>query len=482
MGKDYFADIHTHSTLKTFNSGYPKPQHTIWDDVNHHLGKTAVARLIFNNSKDVAKYSQSNFYELAKGRVRVATVSLYPLEKGFLSLRSLSKAVTSKQARREMLEVITGYAPDAVNYLFNHTDYFEELQAEYRYIEDHQGLSPDGAYAYQIVNNYGELQNVLKADKRNLAIVLSIEGAHVFFNEKMLSGQLSPQEMKKELMQNIITVKNWTHPPFSINLSHHFYNGLCGHAKSLSGFLGSGMLNQNKGLESNLTGLGIKCLKELLSANNGKRILVDTKHMSLSGRKELYNWIRSYNYISKNDKIPIICSHTGVNGYKNMNNSLLRPDNNAKNNNMHFNRWSINLTDEEIRIIHETDGLIGLMLDKNKLGGGRFFKSLKALKDEQQIRDAYCSIFMDNALQIVSSVGDKTGWDRVALGSDYDGAISHVDFYDKSSAIPRLHDDLVSFLERTRHGRALWHGYEPYEIIDKILRKNVMDFYQKHFT
>lgn len=89
---------------------------------------------------------------------------------------------------------------------------------------------------------------------------------------------------------------------------------------------------------------------------------------------------------------------------------------------------------------------------------------------------------MDNALQIVSSVGDKTGWDRVALGSDYDGAISHVDFYDKSSAIPRLHDDLVSFLERTRHGRALWHGYEPYEIIDKILRKNVMDFYQKHFT
>ncbi|MBE2246446.1 MAG: membrane dipeptidase [Candidatus Competibacteraceae bacterium] len=478
---DYFADIHVHSTLKSFNSGYPSPRHTIWDDVTHNLGKTAPARLIYNSSREVAKYSQSNFYELAKGRVRVATVSLYPLEKGFLEMRSLSKAVTRLQARKEMVEAITGYAYSSVEHILKHNDYFEELQSEYKYIRDHQGDSPDGNYAYRIVNNFEELTQTIKSDKRTLAIVLSIEGAHVFYNEKMLSGKLSPQEMKKELMQNIIAVKNWGTPPFTINLSHHFYNGLCGHAKSLAGIMGSGILNQNKGLESNLTGLGIKCLKELLSPNNGKRILVDIKHMSLSGRKELYNWIRSYNYLSKNDKIPIVCSHTGINGYKTMSSSLLRPDNNQKNNRMYFNRWSINLSDEEIRIIHESGGIIGLMLDKYKLGGGLFFKSLKLLKDEQQLRDAYCSIFMDNALQIVSAVGNKSGWDCIALGSDYDGAISHVDFYDKCSTMPQLSNDLISFLERTRHGRSLWHGYKPNEIVDKILRKNVMDFYQQHF-
>ncbi len=478
----YFADIHVHSTLKSFNSGYPDPQRTIWDDIDHAQGKTNPAKLIFNNSREVAKYSQSNFYELARGNVRVATVSLYPLEKGFLEMRNLSKAVTNAQARDEMAMVITGFHIDAIRHIRKHKDYFAELQAEYRYIFNQQGASPDGKYAFKLVNNFTELDKLLSNEPNSLGIILSIEGGHVFFDEKMLSGKLSKQEFKKALTDNILAVKAWEVPPFSINLCHHFYNGLCGHAKSFSGFLGVGLLNQIKGLETNLTGFGIKAMKELLSNNNGKRILIDTKHMSLSGRKELYNWIRSYNYLSKYDKIPIICSHTGVNGFKTMAGSLLQPDNNKKINKSLFNRWSINLSDEEIKIIHETGGLIGLMLDKYKLGGGKFFDSIKNITDESILRDKYAEIFMDNAFQVVHAVGNKSAWDIIALGSDYDGAISHVDFYDKSSTIPQLYHDLVDFLQRTRYGYTYWHGYTPEELIDKILRKNAMDFYSRHFV
>lgn len=480
--QSYYVDIHLHSTLKSFNSGYPEPPRNIWEDLTHNVGKTNPARFIHKNSAEIAKYSQSNFYELARGRVRVANVSLYPIEKGFLELRNLSKAVTNKIARDEMLEVITGYGMSSIRYLRKHLDYFEELQDEYAYIRDQQGTSPDKKWSFRIANNYRDLQAILGKGPDTLAVILHVEGAHVFFNEKMLSGKLSKSEVKKELMANILKVKEWETPPFSVNLCHHFYNGLCGHSKSFSGFLGVGLLNQVKGMESGLTGLGIKALKELLSSNNGKRILIDTKHMSLAGRIEFYNWIRSYNYLSKSDKIPIICSHTGMNGFKTMTGSLVQPDTNKKLNNQVLNRWSINISDEEINIIHETGGLIGIMLDKYKLGGNKFFNAIKNITDREKLRDAYSRAFMDNVLQVVHAVGKPSAWDLIAIGSDYDGAIPHVDFYDKASTMPDLHADLVRFLEKTKYGKNLWYGYKPADLVDKIMRKNAMDFYERFFV
>lgn len=478
---NYFVDIHIHPTLKSFYSGYPKPKKNIWEDIVHNLGKSNPAKFVHKNSSEVAKYSQSNFYELAKGNVRVANVSLYPIEKGFLELRNISKAVTNKQARDEMLEVITGYDLESIRFLRKHVDYFEELKLEYRYVYDNQGLSPDKKWSYSVVNNYSELQNALNKPNE-IAVIIHIEGAHVLFNEKMLSGKLTKSEIKKELTDNILAIKQWEVPPFSINLCHHFYNELCGHSKSMFGLASIGLLNQTKGLESGLTGLGIKTLKELLSPNNGKRVLIDTKHMSLAGRKEFYNWIRSYNYLSKSDKIPIICSHTGVNGFKTMNGSLVKPDTQKKLNNQHFNRWSINISDEEIRIINESEGLIGIMFDKYKLGGGKLFDQVEKTKDAVKLKELYLKAFMDNVLQMVDAVGKEKAWDMIALGTDYDGAIPHVDFYDKCSKMPDFHQDLIDFLSKTQHGKSLWFSLSPEKIANKILRENAMSFYEKHFV
>lgn len=479
----YFADIHVHSSLKAFYSGYPKPQKNIWESIEHKLGKSNPAKFVYNNSKGIAKYSQSNFDELKKGKVRVATVSLYPIEKGFLEIRNIPKVVTNQNARDEMTQVITGYDLESVKYLRKHVGYFEELQAEYAYVFNQQGKSPDGTSKYKLVNNYGELNSVLKANDQDLAIILSIEGGHVFFNNKMLSEKLSPEEMKKELVENIGSVKSWEVPPLTVNLCHHFYNGLAGHSKSLVRIIGNNLFNQVKGLETGYTELGIKATKELLSRNNGKRVLIDTKHMSLAARKEYYKWIRSYNYISNSDKIPVICSHTGVNGYKTMSGSLRTPDGLKKLTDYHFCKWSINLSDEEISIIHESGGLIGLMLEKNKLGGGLFFKeNIDGVTNPDAIKDAYSRIFLDNAFQVVKAVGNASGWNSICLGSDYDGAISHVDLYDKCSTMPELYQNLVEFLNRTRYQQQLWYGYKPEEIIRKIMIDNVMEFYSKHFV
>lgn len=479
---EYFADIHIHPTIKTFNSGRPYPRKNLWDDFEHVIGKSNPAKYAFNNSPGLAKYSQTNFYELAKGKVRVATASLYPMEKGFLQMRNIPNLVVNKKAQDEMMQVISGYTVDSVKYMRESQNYFGDLLEEYNYLMSHQGKSPDGQYAYKVVNNYSELSDVLKKDDTTLAVVLSIEGSHVLWDEEMMTTKMSNVQLKKKLEENIGIIKSWDVPPLTVNLCHHFYNQLCGHSRSFGGASKS-LLNQNKGIDLGLTGLGIKVLKEYASVNNGKRIIVDTKHMSVKGRIEYYNWIRSYNYISNSDKIPIVCSHTGVNGFKSLSGSTRKADNQAKFNEKHFNSWSLNISDEEIRIIHDSSGLIGIMLDKHKLGGGEFFKNhITGVTDKDKIKESYLRMFFDNALQIVKAVGNETGWNCIAIGSDLDGAIEHVDPYDKCSTYPQMYEDMVRFLEKSKYGKTLWHHLKPEQIVDKIMRKNTMDFYERHFV
>ncbi len=479
--KTFFADIHIHPTLKAFNSGYPHPRKTVWDDIDAQEPKGNIAKFMKRTTPGIAKYSQSNLYELAKGNVRVAGVSLTPAERPFLNGNQPGTFLFSKGAKVEMNSVINGFAEDSLRFLMRNKDYFQQLLMEYRYLYDGQGDSPDGQYSYRLVNNYRELTETVEADERTLAITLHVEGAHTLMNEKLLSGKLTPSEEKKEISDNIGIIKSWEVPPFSINLCHHFYSGLCGHCRTLSGFP-TALFNQNKGLETGFTGLGLKAMKELLSRSNGKRIIIDTKHMSVKGRIEYYKWVRSHNYISKVDKIPVIYSHTGVSGYKTMVSGARRADNAAKANSRYFYGWNINLSDEEIKIIHETTGLIGIMLDKFRLGGGVFFKQhIEGIKDEEQIKKAYLRIFMDNILQIVKVLG-KPGWDIVCLGSDYDGMIQYVDPYDRASTMPTFAADLQRFLEQNQYERDLWYGYTPEELIRKIMCTNVMTFFERHFV
>jgi microsomal dipeptidase-like Zn-dependent dipeptidase len=112
-----------------------------------------------------------------------------------------------------------------------------------------------------------------------------------------------------------------------------------------------------------------------------------------------------------------------------------------------------------------------------------FFKeNIDGVTNPDAIKDAYSRIFLDNAFQIVKAVGNASGWNCICLGSDYDGAISHVDLYDKCSTMPEMYQNLVEYLSRTRYQQQLWYGYKPEEMIRKIMIDNVMEFYSRHFV
>jgi microsomal dipeptidase-like Zn-dependent dipeptidase len=453
----------------------------MWENIIHKEFNSAAGKFAANNTKEVSKFSQTNLYKLAEGKVRVSFMSLYPMEKGFINIRNLTKLVTSKKGREEIVSTVTGYDLKKVQYLLSHNDYYEELKDEYQFLKNNQGVSPDGKWEFKLVNNFSEMQSFISKSENTIAGINTIEGGHAFFNQDMMLEKINKKEMKQQLMKNIIEVKEWEHPPFVVNLSHHFWNGLCGHAKSVNFVIGETLLNQKKGLDLGLQGLGIKALKEMLSNSNGKRIHIDTKHMSLKGRKEFYNWVRSYNYINKYDRIPIICTHSGFNGYKTMTGSLIKNDNPLKMAKSYFSNWSINNSDEELKIIHDTGGIVGLMLDKYKLGGGKFHKEVKTQTDEKLIKDAYMQLFWDQLFHAVKAIGSKTAWDIFAIGSDYDGSINHIDFYDGCDKLPNLKNDLYEYLSVKKYQQKLWYDYKPEELLDKIFRKNAIDFLERNF-
>ena len=480
MSKEIISvDLHCHPNLKAFNSGHPKPSGGMWEKIYHKMdGK--FAQTIKGASEQVLKESQSNLYSLAEGNVRIFNVSLYPIERGFLHLRNIPKILIGKNRVNIMQEVLTGFDAGRIFHLKKHANYFDDLQQEYEYVFNGQGKSPDGKYQFALVNNYKELTQALKSDDTLIGI-LSIEGAHVLGTGSAYDENLSHAELLALLTDNIKTIKNWEVPPFSINLSHHFWNHLCGHATSFKPPINA-VVNQNKGKGKGITDAGWHVIRELLSRENGRRILIDVKHMSAAGRKEYYNFINNYNKINPADTIPVICSHAGVNGFATIDSSIAENDTGAKNREHRFHRWSINVSNEEIRIIHQSKGLIGLMMDRGILGGKQTIDKIVAIEDPEKQRQEYCKLFWDNAFQMVKAIDDATGWDVIAFGSDFDGTITHMEPYESSAKLPLMQNDMIAYLEKTMYREELWYGFSPKQLVQKIMFDNAMQFYKRFFV
>ncbi|MBX2842131.1 MAG: hypothetical protein KTR26_10185 [Flammeovirgaceae bacterium] len=220
-------------------------------------------------------------------------------------------------------------------------------------------------------------------------------------------------------------------------------------------------------------------------------ILIDIKHMSLKSRLDFYK-------LRKEEKLnqPIIATHMGVTGYSikewiaNLKNAkrmledgrmVIEIEIDRKlagkwhifNSRFEFNAWSINLMDEDIIEILESDGLIGVSMDVRVLGwqgalgkGDKeeyisiedyncLFKGLQpqlesnlteteglglGLIPEKTERQPL--MFCFNLIHILS-VGfmntNKPVWEHVCLGSDYDGLIDPIKNAREAGSIQELY-------------------------------------------
>lgn len=479
MAREFFVDIHAHPTLRAYNSTVSQGTRNLWEKTHNPSFDNKLGRWARMKSHGIAHHSQANLYNFAEGNVRVVFDALYPFEKGFLNLRKLPKAMLGKENADILFQTVTGYDMNQIRALRKHKDYFQELLGQYGFLSKGQGQSPDGKFSYQLAGNWGDVEAIVGSDPNKIAVVVTIEGAHAL-NCGIPKRKGKPGACEKELLDNIGTIKSWKAAPFFINLAHHFYNELSGHTRSLK----PGMyqaFNQKKGLNEGITPLGWKVLHELLAKDNGRRVLIDVKHMSLKARKEYYQMIHSHNRISHHDRIPIVCSHTGVSAYSTIRASGRRKDKPRKMRQTPFHNWAINLSDEEIRHIADSGGLMGLMVDKGLLGSQQRLVEIKGFEDARQRKDALLELVAQNIFRAVHAVGDSRGWDLIALGTDYDGMITHLDMYPEAACLPDLKSDLVDYLKRTRYCQDLWHGLEPEEMVQKLMQTNALRFLEHHF-
>lgn len=532
-----FADLHCHAHMRSFLCLYP--QRATFEKAQKFAPWTIIATNMsrLKHVDRAAGYSQSDLVTLWNSNTRLVFNALYPIETGFFKtplepsagkfqlLRRILRVATHHKAPiRTLMQHLTMRIPTAmINHVVSEEyDYWKFLQEEYAYISKQSGVKtknqvhtlgvarrtfennenrrtkyPNYYHAegkYTIPKNRVEAKAIAKDKENTILMALTIEGAHIF------GGGIESEETVLERVDFI--KKEWGHPLFFITYSHHFDNGLCGHAHSLPE-VAAFVLNQDKALNAGFTLLGWKVIRKLLAIDNnnnpapeeGYRILIDLKHMSAQGRKDYYEQIIKP-CMQQGDVIPVIASHCAYAGRKTLDELIELQDQEDDTFRLTteqgaFYAWNINVCDEDIRMIYDTGGLFGLSFDKRMLGVSskrreekeEQFNNITALWNNLQA--VLMVIYNDDHL---SQEEKRKAWDMLAIGTDFDGYIDPISDYKTAIQLPQFKKDLLAKIKAvaaSEHPVACVADFDavftPELVVDKICYNNAIEFTLKHY-
>ena len=407
-------------------------------------------------------------------------------------------------------------------------DYFEELKDEYRFFLDRSGQHTTTPYeikiddkgtartwegAYTLAASSSEIDiNPDDLDRNEIFIVPTLGGIHSLGIGNPEDADLRPGQQRKDadlgtLKSRIRQLKGeepldsgplsrWQHRPFYIAFAQHFNNTLCGHAKSFSASA-SLLFDQRKGLDQ---GILLGCLevwRELLGLNpemeptGSSRILIDIHHMSAAARNAYYKHIiKPHNNNHSENPIPVIASHAGYAATDYLQNLIDRAKKGLETTDNHVNgflAWSINLCDEDVLQIFNSQGLLGLSLDYHLLGGGAH-AWLDNIPFAPLARKRTLNLIKRTLQQFVRIpfeyyVADPhTIWHRIALGSGFDGFTQPLERYSSVLQFSTFEEDLVKILHEMKREEPIWFGsYRPEELARKICFNNAYEFVKKHY-
>lgn len=465
-------DLHVHSTLKPFgNSFYSNTNPKIANDAACIWSVDRATELdkTIENTLGISRYRQSDFTTLVQGQVKICIVSLYPVEKEFIQI----KKKNLKFAQDFLAQFASLLGKKRIDTITNENfNYFEDLQKDYDYLKLlNNAPAIGGSRFYTLIKNNEELKK-----ETNLLVIPSIEGCHCFCE----GNDVQNAENWKNIELNILKVKNWDSAPIFITLAHHFYNGLCTHAKSLFETSGN-LLDQSFGMRdynitptdglSPISEMGYKLLDNLLSKANGKRILIDVKHMSKEARNAYYQYLEKEEY--RNEKIPVIWSHGAINIET---------------------KYEINLDFEDVLKIYQTNGLIGIEIDQRILGYNqnrfkKWFSRIFKGNQKESYEDAF--YFWRQIISIAEYAYknnlSKDPWECICLGSDYDGVINPLNRYRDASTLSALYQNLIIYLQKYwEKGNPIipkdYQDKKATDVIYNIMYKNAYNFIEKYYT
>jgi len=494
----YYSDLHCHSTLFSFNRLHPDT----WFEQFYPIFP-----------------AQGDFSQLSRGKVRVVMISLYPIEQGFVTVKPLDLGtgeITDFLARvivdmpKERADEIQDYNHDYFNDLLKELDFLQKSADPVTYKVFISPLKRK-KFRYRIVSDFDDLKSLLNLDGNlnpgpvcddTIAVVLTIEGAHSLGVGQRNTLQQDINVLKTKLKENISKLKKLGPPgnegawcPFFVSLSHHFWNRLGGHSVSLWKIIRK-VMDQTPGINNEITGLGEFVVDEFLSTSNGsRRILIDSAHMSIKVRRWYYNYLSQ-----RGDHIPVFVSHTGVNGKATMSEAEMHgaPDkihdvaDELYKNSTEFNPWDVFISDEEIMIINNSGGIIGLNMDERIMMGKKALEETKKLarfKSGEAARAIWIKPLINEILHIAGHILSQTGqpekiWDNISIGSDYNGMITPIKAFKTANKFPELDATIFRELKKRIGTEVTLAGKtetDIREITDKIMWKNNLRFLEKHF-
>lgn len=545
------SDIHVHCGLKGFAAdGHPDyADFTIWDYFPPQEDSLKKLNFALRGAvKETAISSHAHLDACAESKLQVPFLALYPIERQMFDVdpqrpfRNLFKMLLKGDQHVHLGAAVTGFPvekmraeiaqvanPGDIGY-----DYYAEYLREIEYLERQTQTRSKNhpAYRFRIAGSYDELQELL-AVGNTIAGLYTVEGAHAFGHYLRQStfkkewADLDTEELsvlRTSFRQNLRSVKQSDKAPLFVTFCHHFNNLLAGHARSFSdktplalGLNKPGMrhlFNQEPGLNTGFTPLGRVVLEQMLDRTEGRRILIDTKHMSLATRQEFYEIIRRKRE-EENDSIPIIHSHAAVNGWFSLEQAAMKEDVYDLDKGQFFSRWQINLTNEDILETYDSDGLVGVVLHEGRMPGVDFHEQVKKLNKkikrarsedrrralQRELQDMYLKLIWSTIFHMIKVVQDnrrENGWKIIALGSDYDGLVDPINTFPGVDSFQDLRTEMIDYLSADKEiyflqngeaktipsaeVRTLQFGQTAEQLLDRVLFGNTQRFLRKYFT
>lgn len=538
-----FFDFHCHPGLKPLLA--PAGQEpTPWEYLKAelHLPTPFGSSIGINKLFNGALNSQSNLAQLFFGKVNLAGIVFYATEKQ-MAVGVLAKGIAAA-GRINLLD------PGKLRSIRDGNDYYEWTKKNADILLDHPDPVagddlPDGV-------NFKFIKSISEYDRNDMKTIHGIaivEGMHSFANDVFSPN--AEAEIKANLEDFIQRYAGNNIRIFACNITHLQHLPFGSHASGLQFIRDSLFYPENAGL----TTMG----KNIVKLLNDKKILVDTKHLGYAARIALYaeRDIKGYTQ-------PIICTHAGIAGCP-MNDRLkylrsrpqalmasdrnppeivrvwqvehlkpkgyVKPPNSA-NPMSAFNVSSINLYDEDIMRIFDSDGLIGISLDQRIVGypadsvghaadifpsdieyisshdAAVFFgpqnpanipvfngdpdKILRGSEAEDHntfTRDSHARYFLNQIIHILK-VAKANGqlnkaMKRICIGSDFDGLINAIDCCETTESYTTFKEQLGRIMRENR----FWDGtglsaseVNIDRLLDGIFFDNALDFLQIHFV
>jgi microsomal dipeptidase-like Zn-dependent dipeptidase len=255
---------------------------------------------------------------------------------------------------------------------------------------------------------------------------------------------------------------------------------MIGHAQSLHGMVRK-VCDQNEGLNEGFTELGWKLLRLLLDNSQGRRVLIDLKHMSIKARNEYYRFLETEH---PTEIIPLIVSHGAVNGLR----SATEKVEDDLLNYGKFQPTDINIFDDEIVRIAQSGGLFGIQFDERRVGSESELKKNGPNLNRRKML-FYQSKMIWNQIQHIAEVLDRHGkfaWGIQCVGTDNDGMVNPLNGFWTSEDMP-LFD---SYLEKHAYNFLCspqaknlkdYNQLKAADIVDRFMFGNAHYFLKKNF-